>query len=78
MALDDSMAAALKSANYQTTTCTFGRILRRMPADDRATVLAWLADEEKTTAVIGAALRNEGYDIKDNSARRHRRGECTC
>jgi hypothetical protein len=78
MALEEAMAALVKSTPVKSTACVMGRVLQKMTDADRELVQAWLADEEKTAGIISAALRTEGYPVKDQSVRRHRRGACAC
>lgn len=60
------------------TRCTVAKILTTLPKDDHGLLSAALANDEFLASQIGRALRMEGHKVRDDSVRRHRRGECNC
>ena len=64
--------------NLPGTPCRIGEYLAKMPADDRDTLLAWLADETIQGSVIARNLTAEGYKTSGDTLRHHRNGDCSC
>lgn len=58
--------------------CGIAKRLAKLPADDKATLLAWLADDEVEGTVIARNLTDEGVRTSEHMVRHHRNGQCSC
>ena len=56
--------------------CTLCRIIVGMSDEDREALEAAMASTMQTSA-ISRALNDEGYEIRQASVGRHRRGDCS-
>lgn len=71
MALKDALAAEL--ATKKGPDCATCRLLRELPKDDAADLLAAMNDARFSTAGINRALKAEGHNV---NVSRHRQGDC--
>ena len=58
--------------------CTVGLLLQFMTEDDKAALIAALADPSIESRTIWRVLVEEGHEISDTPIARHRRGMCLC
>lgn len=58
--------------------CVVGKLLQRLPADDREVLAGWLDDRDLSAAAIERELVDDGHDVKQGSIAYHRRGGCRC
>ena len=58
--------------------CGIAVLMETMPADDLATLTAWLADKSIQGSTIARNLTAEGYEVKADKLRHHRKGDCSC
>lgn len=58
--------------------CLVEKVLRVLPPDDAATLVAWIADTDRTGTWITAVMREAGHNLPAASIGRHRRGVCRC
>jgi len=73
-----SLANAL-AAHKQTSKgprCALCNTIDTLPKDDRAALVAAIADPSFTGAAISRALKSEGHNISGPIVMRHRKGEC--
>ena len=76
MALDAKFTQA-KTAR-KGPPCTVGLLMDFMTEDDRAALVAALADPAIESRTIWRVLVEEGHEISDTPIGRHRRGMCLC
>ncbi len=63
-----------KRPGYRCSVCT---LLTELPAEDAEALQDALRTPEVQGSQIARALQSEGYDIKQNTVTRHRRGDCS-
>ena len=49
-----------------------------LDAEDRETLIGWLADPRMPATYISDLLAGEGHEIGADALRRHRKGQCRC
>lgn len=64
--------------NTNRPKCTVRLLIEGMPADDAADLTNALADPLITCAAMERALTKLGYDVKQQTLNRHRKGACGC
>ncbi len=57
--------------------CSVCKLLAELPADDAEALREAVIDPMVQGSQIARALQSEGYDIKQNTVTRHRRGDCS-
>ena len=57
--------------------CSVCKLLDELPKDDATALRDALRDPQVQGSQIARALMSEGYDVKQNTVTRHRRGDCT-
>lgn len=72
--LDDIKAARPKVGGR----CSIPGFLDSLPAQDRADVVAALADPAIAATAIAKVLQARGHAVSASSLQRHRRGACLC
>lgn len=60
--------------------CGVHKCLAKLPADDKATLLAWLADDEvEATAIANNVMaEHPALKLSQHMVRNHRKGTCSC
>lgn len=74
-----SLASALRQAangEHRGRRCHTCTLIEALPTKDRTALLAALDDQTLSTKAIWRAVEAEGYDVSENSLRRHRSGGC--
>lgn len=74
MSLTDRLAAPPTS---YPTRCTLCRAFEVVSADEKAAVIAALANSDFPMTAITQALKDEGHNVSLKAVIRHRRGECS-
>lgn len=75
MALADALADATRKPG---PSCSFGRLTATLSTQDKAALDKYMGDAAVASAAIARALQAEGINVKRDTVRRHRIGECAC
>lgn len=60
------------------TRCAVGKLLETLPDDVRAELEELLTDYSITSSSLGRLAIKKGWDCREQSFSRHRRGVCLC